>query len=258
MSGERLIAPLPSGDGTESSERIHGISEPLPPGERVLWQGTPAPLSLGRRAFHANAIVVWFAVFAVWQVASTRADGATWSASLASALSLTGPLVAGVLIVLGIGMWSAYTSIYAITDRRVVMRVGMVLPITFNVPLGLVERASIRRYRDGTGDIALALSGNDRIAYAVLWPHARGWRFRRPEPSLRCVADLEAAAQALGSALAAQQQGALAAAGASQVEAIAPVAAPELAGGRPRSEVPVRPVPRPDDHSVPIAAGGRA
>lgn len=264
MSAERLIPPPTSADGTASAERIHGISEPLPPGERVLWQGTPAPLSLGRRAFHANAIVIWFAVLAVWQIASTRVDGATWSASFGSALSLTGPLVAGVLIVLGIGMWSAYTSTYAITDRRVVMRVGMVLPITFNVPLGLVERASVRRYRDGTGDIALALSGNDRLAYAVLWPHARGWKFRRPEPSLRCIADLEAAAQALGSALAAQQeaaqQQAAVAVVADRPEAALPAATPagELAGVRPRGDVALRSPSRPDDRAVPVAAGGHA
>ena len=35
----------------------------------------------------------------------------------------------------------------------------------------------------------MKIAGSDRIAYLHLWPHARRWRFSKPEPMLRCIPD---------------------------------------------------------------------
>ncbi len=56
---------------------------------------------------------------------------------------------------------------------------------------------------NGAGDIALSLLSGQRIAYLVLWPHARPWKFKRCEPSLRAIPDAAVVAQILGRALAA-------------------------------------------------------
>ena len=92
---------------------------------------------------------------------------------------------------------------YTITNRRVVMRIGVVLEITVNFPFRVIESAGLRVYPDGTGDIPLLLAGEDRIAYVHLWPHARPWRAARPEPMLRGVPDAAHAADVLSRALAA-------------------------------------------------------
>ena len=52
----------------------------------------------------------------------------------------------------------------------------------------------------GHGDIALSLNGWDRIGYFHLWPHARAWELRRPQPSLRCVPDAPAVGQLIQNA----------------------------------------------------------
>jgi hypothetical protein len=54
----------------------------------------------------------------------------------------------------------------------------------------MVAAASLKTHADGTGDIALNLAGNDHIAWLNLWPHARPWVLRHPEPSLRCIPDV--------------------------------------------------------------------
>jgi hypothetical protein len=79
---------------------------------------------------------------------------------------------------------------YTLTNKRVVMRIGIVLTLTFNLPLRMLAGASIKTNPDGTGDIALKLAGNDHIAWLNLWPHARPWALRHPEPSLRCIANV--------------------------------------------------------------------
>ena len=43
-----------------------------------------------------------------------------------------------------------------------------------------------------------------RVAYVVVWPHARAWHLRHPEPLLRSVADVERVGTILRDALLAQ------------------------------------------------------
>ena len=62
---------------------------------------------------------------------------------------------------------------------------GVALPMTLNIPFRVIGAAALRAYADGTGDIPVALTGGDRIAYLLLWPHARPWRAARPS---RCCA----------------------------------------------------------------------
>ena len=54
---------------------------------------------------------------------------------------------------------SARTTVYTITNRRVVMRVGIALPVTLNLPFAGSPRPACGCTADGTGDIPLALTG---------------------------------------------------------------------------------------------------
>ena len=102
----------------------------------------------------------------------------------------------------------ARTTVYTITNRRVVMRVGVVLSITFNLPFAQIASAGFRA-RGKAGDIVLSLAGSDRIAYLHLWPHVRPWQLKRTQPMLRALADAKTVAQTLATALAAGRGGPL-------------------------------------------------
>jgi hypothetical protein len=95
------------------------------------------------------------------------------------------------------------TTLYTITNRRVVMRFGVALPMTINIPFNLIDEAALKLNRNGSGDIALALSASQKISYLLLWPHARPWRMRRPMPALRAISDPAGVAELFGHALAA-------------------------------------------------------
>ena len=95
---------------------------------------------------------------------------------------------------------SARTTAYTLTDQRVVMLVGIVLTLTFNLPLKHISAAALQVTGKGFGDIPLALAGNTRIAWIHLWPHTRPWRVTSPEPMLRCVPDAAALASLLSQA----------------------------------------------------------
>jgi len=178
-----------------------GLPGPLPQGELLLWQGRPDWRSLARRAFHVRKVAAYFAFLLAWSAIDATYDGAPALAALEGALRLL-PLAAAGLALLGLLAWlSARNAVYTITSRRVVLRIGIALPITLNIPFRIVAGAALRRHADGTGDIPLTLAGDDRAAFLVLWPHVRPWRVARPEPMLRAVPDAEAVARLLAAAL---------------------------------------------------------
>ncbi len=183
-------------------EPVPGLPEVLPAGERMLWQGAPQPWSLALTAFRVRAVAIYFAALMGWRAFSTMADGGNWRAGLEEAAGLA-PLAAGALVILSVIAYvSARTTLYTITDRRIVMRYGMALPLTMNIPFKSIESASVTHHRDGTGDIALSVLDEERIGYLILWPHARPWRYARPEPSLRGLGDVDAVSALLSQALA--------------------------------------------------------
>lgn len=166
-----------------------GLPEPLPEGERLLWQGAPQWQVLARRVFHVNKVALYFVALLGWRVASELHDGAALAATLASTawLALLFGLALGALLVLA--RWTARTTRYTLTDKRIVMRIGIVLTVAYNLPLKRIEGADLHDAGQGCADIALTLERSTRIAWLHLWPHARPWRVARPQPMLRALPD---------------------------------------------------------------------
>lgn len=189
-------------DHDHSADTVPGLPGPLPQGEHLLWQGSPAWWPLAYRAFRFGWLAVYFGLFAGWAAVSTVADGGGAVAALgAVTLTLLAGLVAGGILAL-IGWATARATTYSITNRRVVISHGVALPLSVNLPFGMIESVALKTYSDGTGDLVLTLGGERHLAYLVLWPHARPWHFARVEPMLRTVPGAVAIARILGDALA--------------------------------------------------------
>ncbi|MEJ8848843.1 photosynthetic complex putative assembly protein PuhB [Variovorax rhizosphaerae] len=183
-------------------EPVFGLPEHLPRSERMLWQGSPDWKRMTLSAMHIRGLGVYFAVLILWRGANVMSSGGSVTDALVSMLWLM-PLAALALATIGVLGWlSARTAVYTITDHRVVMRVGIVLTITYNLPFSAIDAASLHADAHGAGDIALALHGSDRIAFVHLWPHVRPWRVARTEPMLRALPNARGVATLLGAALA--------------------------------------------------------
>jgi Bacterial PH domain len=189
--------------GEYDTEPVRGLPELLPAGEQMLWQGSPDRWSLACQAFHVRKVAIYFAALLVWRVVSSVSDGQTVLAATMGAAHLL-VYAAVATAVLGLLAWlTSRVTVYTITNRRIVLRIGIALPMTINVPFRLVESASVKVFADGTGSIPIRLQPPDRIAFLVLWPHCKPWQISRPEPMLRCVPNAASVAQTLSRALAA-------------------------------------------------------
>lgn len=179
-----------------------GLPEPLPKGERLLWQGSPDWRVLAREALHTRQLIIYFAVLLSWRAANVWINGGSLIDAGVAVLWLLPVAIAAIAVLLVLAVLMARTSVYTITDKRVVMRIGIVLNITFNLPHSQIVSASLRADAAGTGNITLLLNDADRIAYVHLWPHARPWHLKRTEPMLRALPRVHAVAAILSAALA--------------------------------------------------------
>jgi hypothetical protein len=184
-------------------EPVRGLPERLPKGETMLWQGSPEWKAFARHALHLRKFAVYFALLTVWNGVSSLLSEHTLAQAGISALWGAGLGIAACLLLTLFAWLTERSTVYTITNKRVVMRYGIALPMTVNYPFALVEGAGLRLHADGSGDIPLAMQKGSRLSYVTMWPHARPWRIGKPEPMLRLVPDAEGVARILSRALAA-------------------------------------------------------
>jgi hypothetical protein len=183
-------------------EPVQGLPEQLPKGERLLWQGGPDWKRLAIEAFHARKVIYYFAALAALQGLANLTAGSSALLALRPFLWLMPMGLVASLILATLAWLSARTTVYTLTSKRLVMRIGIALPISINIPYRLIDKAAVKVNADDTGDIALTLHEGDRIAYLALWPHARRWQFSRPQPTLRAIPNVNTIATLLAKALA--------------------------------------------------------
>jgi hypothetical protein len=182
-------------------EPVHGLPENLPPGEALRWQGAPNWRVLARRAFYVRTVAFYFGLLIVLQLFYLLSSGVTLKeAGLAALwLVLLGAAAIGILTLLA-WLYSRST-VYSITDRRVVIRFGVALPMAVNIPFKIIESAGLRTYPDGSGDIPLVLGSGQKVSYLIMWPNVRPWRFSNAQPMLRGIPEARHVAEILTDAL---------------------------------------------------------
>jgi Bacterial PH domain len=186
----------PPGTHEYDEEPQVGLPERLPDNETLIWQGSPNWRSMAMEVFHVRKIAMYFlGIFVLRGLFVGEELG--WQAGLVSAMFLL-PLFAFALATLAIIAYlSARDTLYTITNKRVVMRVGIALTLTYNIPLKLIGAAGIHVRKDRSGDLPLTLANGNKIAFINLWPHTRPWKIASPQPMLRCIPEVEQVAAQL-------------------------------------------------------------
>lgn len=180
-------------------EPVPGLPERPPKDEAILWQGRPDAWALARDALAIRPVGAYFLALALWR-GIVAGDEGGFVAGLAGAswYLVIGAVACGLLY--AVAFAQARAALYTITTKRVAMRVGAALTVTFNLPYSQIETAGLALAKDGTGSIALKLKGRNTVSYLILWPHVRPWRIAKTEPSLRSIPDAARVARILAEA----------------------------------------------------------
>ncbi len=188
-------------------EPVRGLPEALPEDERILWQGQPGFIAFAIHVFHVRLVAAYFLIATSWRIARLSSEGAPGAAMTEVAIT-SAMAAAGAFALLFLLAWSmARASVYTITSKRIVLRWGVAIRKYVNLPFGQLAAADFRTYGRGKGDVALTLANGKGLGYLKLWPHVRPFRYRRPQPSLRGLADVETVSGLLRSAIAAAAPG---------------------------------------------------
>ena len=183
-----------------------GLPDHLPEGEQLLWQGKPDWQRLAINAFHVRKVAAYFAVLILAQGAWKLGHGAAISDALQAVPKLAGLGLLAFAILVAIAYASARTSNYTLTSKRVLLKVGIALPVIINLPLRQIDGVSFATTGKGCGTVCFKTGGNVRLAYMMLWPHAMPWQFMKPKPAFRDIPNVEDVASRLASTLGGHMQ----------------------------------------------------
>jgi hypothetical protein len=182
-------------------ETIRGLPGDLPEGEIVLWQGAPRTLDLAMDAFKLRWVLVYFALLMAWRCFDGVNQGKDAQTALVTALAVAPLAGLACVMFLGLAWVNSRSTVYTITNQRVVMRFGAALTKAINIPFTIIESASANIHANKSGTVALRLKAPNKIPVLLLWPHARPGSWRRAEPALRCIKDAATCAPILAEAL---------------------------------------------------------
>lgn len=178
-----------------------GLPYHLPEGEHLIWQGKPQWQSLAIHAFHVRKVAAYFGVIIAAQALFKMSKGASWFEAVPV---LVGLGMAACAILTAMAYASAKTTGYTLTSKRVLMKVGIAVPVIINLPFDHIDSASFATSRQNTGTIVFKTGGDARLAYLLLWPHVKPWTLSKPQPAFREIADVETVAVRLAAVLGGQ------------------------------------------------------
>ncbi|MEN1729216.1 MAG: photosynthetic complex putative assembly protein PuhB [Pseudomonadota bacterium] len=172
-----------------ADKNLKPLPEALPPGEHVLYQCSPGSWqALSRRVFFMNKIAIYMTIILAWVGVNAYLDQGS-ALAIASAVATTIPAAAAVfLLVFWLGRFYAKTTVYTVTNKRVVIETGLSYTTITNLPFSRIERVDMKAFKDGSADLEIHMAG-DRMLYSMLWPSTHQWRWKRPVPMLRAIED---------------------------------------------------------------------
>lgn len=182
-------------------EAVRGVPGALPEGETVLWQGSPHWAYLAFDAFKVGWISGYFGLLLAWRFVESLSEGMAPFASFSDAIAVLPLAVIAIALLCGLAWVNSRSTVYTVTNNRVIMRFGAALTKAINIPFKIIESASSSARSSGRGDVAVKLVSPNKIPMLLLWPHMRPGTIRLPEPTFRSLKDAAVCAQILSEAL---------------------------------------------------------
>lgn len=185
-------------EARKAGHKYPGLPGPLPKGEYIVWQGIPDWVNLAQQTFHIGFVATYFAALAIWRVFTVFDAGGSLGDAIFNAglLIMAGGVTLALLCLISWVM--AQSTIYTITNKRLVLRFGEAFPKSIDIPFKTVVAVALKRKSKGRGNISISLKAGNRAPYFVLWPHVRPFRLKSPEPMLRALPDVDSVADVLG------------------------------------------------------------
>ena len=171
----------------------------IPKDEKIIWYGKPDIRRFCLTALGLKYIFIYLIIIFCSIIYSRSGD-----LNFIKIIEVLFPYIISsflaVLLLIAVGVSQVLPTVYVITSKRVIIRSGLALIFMLNVPFDKIVSIDKNIYRDGCGNISFKLLSKSRIPFFASWPSVRPWFFSNPQPTFRCIADVEIIALKLSEA----------------------------------------------------------
>ena len=175
----------------------------LRPGEVLVWSGKPHWRTLATRVFHIGAVSMYLSALVFANALAARMQHLSAMDTLHGVAPVLALLAGGVAFVAFLAWATGRTTLYSVTNQRVVMQYGVAIEATLSLPMRLIRSVAVSD--KAIGDVLITMKPGNKISLARLWPHARPWRITQPEPMLRALPGVAPVAALIARAVAEAQ-----------------------------------------------------
>ena len=171
----------------------------IPKDEKIIWYGRPDLRRFCLTALGLKYIIIYLIII-FFSIIYARYGDFNFIEILQVLFPYLISCFLAVLLLIIVGISQVLPTIYVITSKRVIIRSGLALIFMINVPFDKIASIDKNLYKDGCGNISFKLINNKRVPFFASWPSVRPWYFNNPEPTFRCISDVEIVALKLSEA----------------------------------------------------------
>jgi len=177
-------------------EAPKNILDAIPNGESILWKGRPSLWGFSWNLFGLKWITLYLSMLSIVSVARFFASD-FYTAFYVDFLPFFLSGIFASIILIGLAATQTYSTVYIITENRVIIKTGAALSFLISMPFKMIKEVNLQKRGASIGTISFELLSEKRVPYISCWPSVRPWKFKRTQPAFSCVRSVDEVATIL-------------------------------------------------------------
>jgi len=177
-------------------EAPKNILDAIPNGESILWKGRPSLWGFSWNLFGLKWITLYLSMLSIVSVARFFASD-FYTAFYVDFLPFFLSGIFASIILIGLAATQTYSTVYIITENRVIIKTGAALSFLISMPFKKIKEVNLQKRGASIGTISFELLSEKRVPYISCWPSVRPWRFKRTQPAFSCIGSVDEVATIL-------------------------------------------------------------
>jgi len=177
-------------------EAPKNILDAIPNGESILWKGRPSLWGFSWNLFGLKWITLYLSMLSIVSVARFFASD-FYTAFYVDFLPFFLSGIFASIILIGLAATQTYSTVYIITENRVIIKTGAALSFLISMPFKKIKEVNLQKRGASIGTISFELLSEKRVPYISCWPSVRPWKFKRTQPAFSCIGSVDKVATIL-------------------------------------------------------------
>ena len=177
-------------------EAPKNILDAIPNGESILWKGRPSLWGFSWNLFGLKWITLYLSMLSIVSVARFFASD-FYTAFYVDFLPFFLSGIFASIILIGLAATQTYSTVYIITENRVIIKTGAALSFLISMPFKMIKEVNLQKRGASIGTISFELLSEKRVPYISCWPSVRPWKFKRTQPAFSCIGSVDEVATIL-------------------------------------------------------------